>query len=124
MRARFIPRDQLRLLIWLIVEEQPEKENLIFRAGLRHADAKDTLGHCTAFGGLAWQKSKCFHPCRRVLRFGIARRGLAQVKPGAFGDWLRDHIRHISGKRQAVAESVLRAYAGNRSEEDRKNNAS
>ena len=54
MRARFIPRDQLRLLIRLLVEEQPKKENSIFRAGLRHADAKDALGHPTAFGRLAW----------------------------------------------------------------------
>jgi hypothetical protein len=45
---------------------------------------------------------------------------LAQVKPGAFWDRLRDHI---SRRRQGVAQSFLRAHAGNRSEEDRKNNA-
>jgi len=39
--ARFIPCDQFRLLVWFIVEEQTEKENLVIRPWLRNANPKD-----------------------------------------------------------------------------------
>src|SRR5437763_16426512 len=59
VRARFVPRDQFRLLIRFIVEEQSKKKNLIFRTGLRHANAKHDYGRRTAFDRYGWQEWEC-----------------------------------------------------------------
>jgi hypothetical protein len=118
--ARFIPRDQFRLLIGFIVKEQAEKENLIIGTWLRYANAKDALRRATGFRGLARQKSERFDPSGCVLSFGIARRILAQIKPGTFWQRLRSYF---GWRGQGLAQSFLRAYAADRSEEDRKNSA-
>jgi len=94
---------------------------LIIGTRLRYANPKNALRSTTAFGRLARQKSERFDPSGCVLRLGIARRILAQIKPRTLWEGLRVYFRW---RGQGVAQSFLRVYTADRSEEDRKNGAS
>src|SRR5213075_2883145 len=79
-RARFVPRDQLRFLLRVIVEEETEKKDL--RLGTRTCEANPEDGFLGKAGILlAGHDRHRFHPVGRHLRLGTRGSDLAQIEP-------------------------------------------
>src|SRR3954465_808011 len=117
LRPRFIPGDDFRQRLRIIVEEQAKKQNLKFFFWFGNTDAENSSGRDRR-GGVGQTKRNRLHPGRCALRLGILRHRLPQIDPGALdrGGWF---VR-LATDQEAASEGLLAARWRDRCEEEGK----
>src|SRR2546423_9062338 len=116
-RSRFVPRDQLRFLLGVIVEKESKKKHLRVGAGM--IEPKSKYGFLRQAGRfLSRHYRDRFHPFRARLRLRAGRGNLPEIEPGALDciGFSRGAFRRRLTQR--VTENFLTAGQRDREEEE------